>query len=200
LLIVGSPGSGRTTALVTIAIQAAQAGREVCVIGDEHSDLARVTTGSLFRPRAPAGRDSRLAPTPRVHRLSWDQDEDLVALRRTHADLVVVADDIERHLDAPVVPALEQVADLADRDGGLIAVCGDSAVVGLRPRGLGPAVARGRLTLVLGAPTPMDGDLAGVRLQRVSQVVPGRGWLVADRKIIPVQVATPEGASLSVPG
>lgn len=172
VVITGSPGSGRSTALAGIALQAARAGRAVCVVGDEHGDLARLTQAGL-------------------RRLGWDQDEDLIALRRKHPDLVVLADDIERHLDAPAVPALEQISDLAERDGGLVAVSGDAAVLAMRPRGLGPAVARGRVTLVLGSPTPMDGDLAGQRLPRVARVIPGRGWLVAGRTATPIQVATP---------
>jgi DNA segregation ATPase FtsK/SpoIIIE, S-DNA-T family len=65
----------------------------------------------------------------------------------------------------------------------------------MRARGIGSVVARGRVGLVLGAPTPLDGDLLGVRLPRVRDVRPGRGWWVVDRRAVPAQVGT--GAGLS---
>lgn len=203
LLITGSAASGRSTALATIALQACRAGRTVCVVADEHSDLARLTTGGTPFVRG-SGRGAAAAHfssgDSRLHRLTWHQDEELIDLRRVHSDLVVVADDVDRHLEASAVPVLEQIADLVERDGGLIAVSGDAAVVGLRPRGLGPAVARGRVTIVLGAPSPMDADLTGTRLPRVTQVAPGRGWLVADRRVIPIQLAIPvSGDTSTVP-
>ncbi|HHU11227.1 MAG TPA: FHA domain-containing protein, partial [Intrasporangiaceae bacterium] len=175
LVVLGSPGSGRSTALAALTHQAARAGRSVAVVGDPHAPLGRLTRG--------LGDD--------VHHLSWQDDERLVALRRDHPDIVVVADDIDRHLDSLLVPILEQIADLAERDGGLIAVTGDGATIGLRARGVGAAVLRGRTGIVLGAPTALDGDALGVRLPRVRTVIPGRGWFVTDRTVTPVQVALP---------
>ncbi|KAB7741832.1 FHA domain-containing protein [Nostocoides sp. F2B08] len=173
LLVVGSAGSGRTDTLAAIAHQADRQGRRVCVLGDLHSPLGErlQTTGVC------------------VDRLGWDAHDDLVRLRRTHPDLVVLADDVDRAPDGAAARAVTEMADLAERDGGLVAVSGDAAALAMRTRGIGAAVGRGRVGLVLGAPTPLDADLLGVRLPRIREVVPGRGWLVADRRAVPVQVA-----------
>lgn len=172
VLVIGSAGSGRTTALAAIAAAAGRAGRTVCAVTDAPDDLSRLTAGT-------------------AEAVSWSDADRLIELRRAHPDLVVVADDVGRHLDSPVVPVLEQIADLVERDGGLIAVAGEAAGIGLRARGVGAAVARGRTALVLGRPTTVDGDLVGVRLARVRDGGPGRGWLVADRAAVPLQVALP---------
>jgi S-DNA-T family DNA segregation ATPase FtsK/SpoIIIE len=175
LLVVGSPGSGRTTALAAVAAQAARAGRRVCVVGDPHSPLAeRLRTADVC-----------------VTHLAWDAPDDLARLRRDHPGLVVVADDIDRIADPPVTRVLTEIADLAERDGGLVAVSGDAAALAMRTRGMGAAVGRGRFAIVLGRPTALDADLLGVRLPRVREVTAGRGWLVADRRVVPVQVAQP---------
>ncbi|NLJ55012.1 MAG: hypothetical protein GX344_12910, partial [Intrasporangiaceae bacterium] len=160
----------RTTALATVAEQAHRAGRTVCAVTDPTEDLYELTAGT-------------------AERIGWGDAESLIELRRAHPDLVVVADDVGRHLDSPCVPVLEQIADLVERDGGLITVAGESAGIGLRTRGVGSAVARGRTSIVLGRPTTVDGDLVGARLPRTRDAVPGRGWLIADREVTPVQIA-----------
>ena len=170
ILVLGSNGSGRTTALATIAEQAYQAGRPVCAVTDPTGDMHDLTAGT-------------------AEQVGWSDTERLIELRRAHPDLVVVADDIGRHLDSPIVSVLEQIADLVERDGGLIAVAGESAGIGLRTRGVGPAVARGRTAIVLGRASTVDGDLVGARLPRTRDAVPGRGWLIADRQVTPVQLA-----------
>ena len=173
ILVVGSPGAGRTETLATIAAQATSAGRPVVIVDAAHSDLAdRLASAGVC-----------------VTRLEWDAHDDLVRLRQAHPQLVVLADDVDRHADSPLVPVLCRVADLAERDGGLIAVAGEGAALAMRPRGVGAAVARARVGIVLGAPTPLDGDLLGMRLPRTRESVPGRGWFVADRRCVALQVA-----------
>ena len=173
VLVLGSPGAGRTEAVALIAAQAVRSGRRVCVIGDPHDPLVQ--------------RLECLGAT--VSRLSWEAYDELVGLRRAHPGLVIVADDVDRHADSPLVPVLSQACELAERDAGLVVVSGDAAALAMRPRGLGAVVARGRVGLVLGAPTALDGDLLGVRLPRIRDVTPGRGWFVADRRVVSVQVA-----------
>ncbi|MFN2319499.1 MAG: FtsK/SpoIIIE domain-containing protein, partial [Dermatophilaceae bacterium] len=121
VLVIGSAGAGRTGTLATIAAQSVLGGRRVCVIGDPHSPLVE---------RLHEGRVG-------VERLSWDAHDDLVDLRRAHADLVVLADDVDRYVESPLVPVLAQIADLAERDGGLIVVAGDGAALAMRARGIG---------------------------------------------------------------
>jgi DNA segregation ATPase FtsK/SpoIIIE, S-DNA-T family len=186
VVVVGSAGAGRTATLATIGVQAARAGRRVCLVEDHHSPLADVLRRAGVC----------------VERLGWDDGPaDLVTLRRAHRALVVLADDVDRHAESPLVPVLIQIADLADREGGLVAVAGEGAALAMRPRGVGSAVARGRFGIVLGAPTPLDGDLLGTRLPKVRDVLPGRGWLVAERRAVPIQVAHPFGgdAATEVP-
>ena len=181
LLVVGSAGSGRTSALAAIAGQAGRQGRRVCVLGDAHSRLAE-----------------RLQKTGVcVDRLGWDAHGDLVRLRRERPDLVVLGDDVDRAPEGAAARAVAEMADLAERDGGLVAVSGDAAALAMRTRGIGAAVGRGRVGIVLGAPTALDADLVGARLPRVRDVVPGRGWLVADRRAVPVQVAAPVGSPVT---
>lgn len=173
IVVVGSAGAGRTGTLALLAAQAVGAGRRVCVVDDPH--------GGLGHALLLAGQD--------VDVLNWEDRAELVALRRGHPDLVVLADDVDRHADSLLVPVLTEVADLAERDGGLIAVAGDGAALVMRSRGIGAVVARGRTGFVLGAPSPLDDDLLGVRLPRVRETIPGRGWFVADRRASAVQVA-----------
>lgn len=183
VVVVGSSGAGRSEALAVIGVQAARAGRRVCVVADAHEQLAeRLTLSGVA-----------------AERLAWEDDDDLVRLRRTHPDLVVLADDVDRHAESPLVPVLARIADLAERDGGLVVVAGDGASMAMRPRGVGAVVARARVGVVLGAPTPLDGDLLGVRLPRIREVLPGRGWLVADRRVSPVQLAVLDASATPGP-
>jgi S-DNA-T family DNA segregation ATPase FtsK/SpoIIIE len=179
LVVVGSAGSGRTTALATLAHQAARAGRRVVVVGDSHSPLV----------------ERLLASRVCVTHLGWNDHEELVRLRHAVRDLVVLVDDVDRAPETALMRTLTEISELAERDGGLVAVTGDAGALAMRSRGLGPAVARGRVGIVLGAPTPLDADLLGVRLPRVKDVVPGRGWLIADRRAVPVQLAGHETSS-----
>lgn len=171
LLLLGSPGSGRTSALTTLAAAAKDGGRQVCIVAEAHTPLAAA---------------ARALELPA---LDWADPEPLIERRREHPDLVVLADDVDRHLESALVPVLEQIADLVERDAGLIAVSGDAAALALRPRGIAASVARGRLAVVLGQPSAPDADLVGVRLPRTRDALPGRGWLIAGRTVTPVQLA-----------
>ncbi|MGA8046940.1 MAG: FtsK/SpoIIIE domain-containing protein, partial [Dermatophilaceae bacterium] len=143
VLVVGSAGSGRTSTLAAIAGQATRAGRRVCVVGDAHSGLVE----RLRRTGVCADH------------LDWDAPDDLVRLRRACPDLVVLADDVDRAPESTAARAVTEMADLAERDGGLVAVSGDAAALAMRTRGIGAAVGRGRVGIVLGAPTALDADL-----------------------------------------
>ena len=173
ILVVGSVGAGRTQTLALLAAQAVRAGRRVCVVDDPRNGL-----GHILRRH---GQD--------VDLVAWEDHAELMALRRAHPDLVVLADDVDRHADSILVPVLGEIADLAERDGGLIAVAGDGSSLAMRARGIGAAVARGRTGFVLGTPCPLDGDLLGVRLPRIRETSPGRGWFVGDRRAFAIQVA-----------
>ncbi|GGL28536.1 hypothetical protein GCM10012283_08440 [Phycicoccus endophyticus] len=182
LLLAGPPGSGRSTALRTLARSAALVGQPlVCVCPD---------------PSAP--------PTwPSVDDAVTAGDVDrLVALRRRHPGLLVLVDDADRLDDAPVRPVLEEITELLHRDGGAMVVAGSSTALASRLRGLDARAARERRGLLL-RPRQDDGHLLGLARAALpaDPGPPGRGVLVLDSGSALLQVLTDEeGPSAVSPG
>lgn len=171
-LVTGPPRSGRSTALVTLAVGAAGAGARVAWWARPHSPVA-----------------TALRDRPDCHRLAPDASslDAVEPARMRHASrhaaggelVLVVVDDVDGLADAPLSEAL---AALLVRGPDTVAlVCsGRPEDLLLSYRGVVAEVRRARQGLVL-RPGPGDGDLIGVRTGRArASSPPGRGTLVAD--------------------
>jgi len=166
LLVVGPPGSGRTTALAAVVagLHAAASDTASVVVLDGRADdaparleaLAAQPSGSRERPR------------------------------------VVVVDDADEVGEGAGGRALEQLAGTA---GTRVVAAADAASVARAFSGWIPAVRRGRRVLVLQPASAADVDqLAGVRvrLRPGARFPAGRGVLVQDRRPSTVQVGHPQ--------
>lgn len=171
-LVCGPPRSGRTTTLVTMARQAHAAGHPLAVIGDDLADHAE------------------LADCPRVD----PEDRDgLIALRRLHPDLAVVADDLDRIEEAPVADVLREILRRLDADRGLVMAATSTQRAATAVRGLVAEVARGRTGVLLQPTSRSDGDALGLRVPPLPRL-PGRGYLITDGRAAEMQVARCDAA------
>ena len=177
LVVIGPPGSGRTTALVTLAHGLLGGGGPVAVVG-------RDLTTELSRSRHGLG--STLA-------LTGTDAEDvgrLVAFRRAQPSLRVLVDDVEGFpaLDA----VLREVARLVDDDSGLLVVATTPAVVDARASPVVRDLERVGAGLLL-RPRPGSHQLGVVIPPRAAAQPdpPGRGLLVRQQQLERIQVAVP---------
>ena len=168
LLVAGPPGSGRSTALDVLARSAVDAGHPVVLVRGRHA-------------APPSGAES-VWPLLRP-----DDVDTLVALRQDHPDLLVLVDDADRLDGSQVVAVLTEIADLADRDAGAVAVATTTSALRTRYRGLDVDVAAHRLGLLL-RPDPADGDVVGVRRLPTAPAGPAGRGIVVDGAPIPIQV------------
>lgn len=178
LLVVGPPGTGRSTALATAAHVLARAGRRVGVVarGGPLAEAARVlgipragTPGAAATLLAGAGVDAVVVDDlDQVVRAAPDLDDRL-------ADRVLAA---ERGEPGPVVLAACRTDRAAAAYRGVVAAL----------RGTAPVV-------VLAPAEPGSADVAGVDLAAACEPTsarhPGRGVVVAGGRAVPVQVARP---------
>lgn len=168
LLVAGPARSGKSTALLVLAHGLLHTGTPVVAVTGRRSVL-----------RSLAGVRALLGPA---------DDE---ALRAATADppAVVLADDIESLVDAPVDRIL---AELVRDDRGVTVIgAGRSDDLAGQFRGLGVDLRRRRTGLLL-TPGPLDGELLGVRIPRgLTEHLPGRGYLVEHGSLTRVQVARP---------
>ncbi|MBR7743874.1 FHA domain-containing protein [Phycicoccus sp. BSK3Z-2] len=186
LLVVGPPGSGRSTALDVLARSAA-AHRTVVLVRDTP------------RGEGPRGED---LPGDGVEVIGPQDADRLVDLRTRHPDLLLLVDDADRLDDAPLAPFAEEIADLVDRDAGAVVAATTPATLRGRFRGLDASIARHGLGLVL-RPARGDGDLLGAGPLPADgpggTTPPGRGLVVLAGATIEVQVLDDRGAD-SGPG
>jgi S-DNA-T family DNA segregation ATPase FtsK/SpoIIIE len=169
LLISGSPGSGRSTAVEAFAEHLHAVGAQVVRLG--------IPAG----PDAPSGQpDAR-----------WLEPGDEAGLRQWVAELdgrpgVVVADDMGAPLEWAALGALPTVGA---RSGVVLLAAASPGQFSGHYQGPVAALRRTRTGLLL-CPGPGDADLLGVRLPRLPLPVrPGSGWLVAGAVMDRVQVA-----------
>jgi S-DNA-T family DNA segregation ATPase FtsK/SpoIIIE len=173
-VIAGPSGSGRSTALMTMARWLLGQGRQLLVLGHRRSPL-----------RTLAGEPGVLAVLGAADSVELEQQ------LRSHPDLVVLADDAETLHDTPVERPLLALLR-ADADGGVaLLLAGSSSEMAGCFRGLTVEARRARTGLLLGATSPVDGDLLGVRVPRSDSASPGRALLVVRGRTTPVQVALP---------
>jgi DNA segregation ATPase FtsK/SpoIIIE, S-DNA-T family len=164
LLVVGPPGSGRSSTLRALAAQLRELGAFVL---------------SLAPAERPGGPDPALDPRDAAGIATWLAD----AGPRT---AVVVADDVGAAQDWPAL------AVLPARTGGrgpVLLASGGAADLAGHYQGPLAALRRARQGLLL-SPGPLDADLLGIRLPRTPLPVrPGSGWLAGPRHLQRVQIA-----------
>ncbi len=175
LLIAGAEGSGRTNALRVLAESAAAAGRAVVVVRPINDGIDPEAFSCAVLGSSDAGA--------------------LVMLRRRHPDLVVLVDDAHLLEGTSVLQPLLEIDELADRDGGLLAVTTSSHALVTRFRGLDIEIARHRTALLL-SPRPTDGDAFGVRRLDGAPAIPGRGVFIHHGTTTEVQVFLCEEGSV----
>jgi S-DNA-T family DNA segregation ATPase FtsK/SpoIIIE len=165
LLVVGPPGSGRTSALTAFARHCRHSGARVL----------HLASG--------AGTDPRVGACIAL--------DDVAALRswattEPERPAVVVADDVTSLPDT-----MADALGALGRPGGNLPILVAGAAPELAGAFRGPTVAlrRSRTALLL-RPTPGDGQLLGLRLPRAPLPArPGSGWLVVGGAVTRLQVA-----------
>ena len=187
-LVYGPPGSGRSSAIHTLAGQLARHGTPTVVVSGSPQGGAAST--SVPAPDPPGDPGTPLAIGP-------DDVDDLVRLRQAHADLAVLVDDAER-LTGPTMDVLTEICRLVDRDGGLL-VAATTTVAASTSRGLVAAAGSDGTGLVLCPGGASDGAPLGVRLVGVDPPTPGRGFLVTAGTAVVVQVALTAAPGGSTP-
>ncbi len=186
-LVAGPPGSGRSTALASMATWALEQGRPLVVVGSPGSPLRGVRHEQFLG--VVDGADAQA----------------LAALVADHPDLAIAVDDAEDIHDAPVETVLllairsssrlNQNADQnANAAGGApgpwLLLAGSTERLGACFRGITVEARRRRTGLLLGPAGPVEGDLFGLRLRRSTRLTPpGRGLLVDRGHATPVHVA-----------
>lgn len=165
VLVAGPPGSGRTTALATMAHSLHVQGTPVVAVCGTSSPLAG-------------------GPWPTLQLGHAGSSDALAAL--TGAGGVVVVDDVEQLLDHPLGQALQAVT--SDPRRGLV-VAGSTAALSASYRGLAGLGRTSRTGVLLRPESPADGEVLGVRAQLDDASPAGRGLLVVRGRQVPVQVA-----------
>jgi S-DNA-T family DNA segregation ATPase FtsK/SpoIIIE len=173
LLVVGPPGSGRTSALITVLHQALH--RKAVVAAPRRSALATAAARHGLRV------------------LETEQSADVVADVLRSRDFLIV-DDIEAIAETEIGDALTRwVRDMSQ--GMIVCAAARTDTLAVTFRGLGAELRRARFGLLL-QPGPVDGELFGIRLPRARAVpVRGRGVLVPDpawsigAETVPIQLA-----------
>jgi S-DNA-T family DNA segregation ATPase FtsK/SpoIIIE len=169
ILVVGPPGSGRTTVLRTLTDGLGAARAPIALIGvapEPHPPDVLVLTGH------------------------GDDDVDrLVSVRRAHPDLVLLVDDAERLSGQPIEPVLLEIARRADEDRGVIVAATTPLALDSRTTALGADLARAHTGVVLwpSAASAVLGPGSGGTESPVR--VPGRGILVGPSGVERIQVA-----------
>ncbi len=171
LLVAGPPRSGRSTALATMARGLLDAGRAVAVVAPGRSPL------------------TELDGIPGTHLFGTGDVDAFVALRREHPDCAILVDDADALDGTPLEGILLEAAKLVDAADGLLVIAADLHRASAAYRGLIPELARRGTGLLLGARSPTDGELFRVRVEPDAGRPPGRGFLIADGRATPVQVA-----------
>ena len=174
-LVIGPPGSGRSTALAIQAASLAAAGVPLILVTPRRSPLA----GAVGRAAV------------RLHLTGTDAEaaQALSAALARPGPVAIVVDDADLLAGTPVgdelVARYRRIRDSGSRL--LAAVSADSVTV---PRGLILELARGRCGLVLEPSSPADGSALGARLPAavITGVPKLRGALVSNGQVTAVQV------------
>ena len=191
-LVVGAPGSGRSTALTTLAASARGAGRTVVALARPRSPLARWALAAGV-PCPDVGDAAAVADAVR------EAAAGIAAVRAAqHGDggtdaVLVLVDDVGHVAGRPgedvLLAALEGPRPVA------VVAAGDGDDVLGAFRGLAVALRRSRQAVLLHPVAPGAGEVAGLRLVPPPPGPPGRAVVVASGRTSTVQVACTGDAS-----
>jgi DNA segregation ATPase FtsK/SpoIIIE, S-DNA-T family len=177
-MIVGSPGSGRSTALLLIARQLSN--RRVAV---------------SCGPRSPL-----LDHLDAIHLPRDDQDHAVALLDSLYTsgeapDILI--DDIDLLAEGPLWARVAELIQTPADATQIIAMAGSIDTMSAAFRGPIAQARRARLGLLLCPSGPHDGELFGVRLprRRNGDDPPGRGWLARRGTATRLQLADPSGSA-----
>ena len=167
LLVAGPPGSGRSTALLVLAA------------GLRHLPVVAVA----LRPSPLRGLPGCLT----------SDDPQVIEAALGDGRAALLLDDVELLSDGPCASLLDRVVREARDRGTCVVAAGTTPALLTGFRGVVVELRRARSGLLLSPESPADGDLLGVRLARsaLGAAHPGRGLLVQDGSVTPVQVADP---------
>jgi S-DNA-T family DNA segregation ATPase FtsK/SpoIIIE len=180
-LIVGPPGSGRSTALLLLAQQ--RSGRPVAVCGGRRSPLLE-HVGAIQLPRD-------------------DQDHAAALLDSLCASDVppdILIDDVDLIGEGPLWSRLEELIRNPADDQQIVAMSGSIEATSTAFRGPIAQARRAKTGVLLGVCGPHDGALFGIRLPRRTGTdePPGRGWLARRGTATRLQLADPSSAEAAV--
>ncbi|MEO6791510.1 MAG: FtsK/SpoIIIE domain-containing protein, partial [Ornithinibacter sp.] len=180
LAVVGPGGSGRTTALQTLARSCVSGGWTVAVVTSSPGEWQGLGGCLVTTPSAP---------------------EPLVELRLQRRDLVLLVDDANRLDGTAAEPVVREIAGLVERDRGLLVVATTPRAVATRFRGVDVEVCREQAGLLL-CPDVGDGEALGARGITGVPKIPGRGVLISRGSATEVQVLAPEpsAGAVELPG
>ncbi|HEX5534919.1 MAG TPA: FtsK/SpoIIIE domain-containing protein [Actinomycetales bacterium] len=180
LVIAGHPGSGRSTALLTIARGLLSQGFDVAAVAPSPS----VLSGLLSE------RDGEV-----LGHFGIGDDGKLTALlaggRESGRPVAVVVDDADQLDGGSYEPVLLGLLDRLPTSRDVLVLAGSTPELVGRYHGVTVSARRGASGLLLGPGGNLDGDVFGVRLPRRIQRHPGRGLLVRRGALTAVQVALP---------
>ncbi len=174
-VIAGPAGSGRTTALTLLAHQLT--GRRLAVSCRDESPL--LLSGDAIR--LPADDQDHAAALL----------ESLCTGDGPPPDVLI--DDADLLPEGPLWDRLERLVRTPARPDQIVALAGSIEAMALAYRGPIAQARRAKAGLLLGAVTPQDGELLGLRLPRrlSADAPPGRGWLASRGSATHVQLADP---------
>lgn len=179
-VIAGPPGSGRSTALLTLEHFLIERHASVAVVAGCRSPLRRL--GNIDN-----GRRTQVAP---------DDPAELASLAASAStrggSLVILIDDVEMLNETPMEQLLITLLQKGARPDlpanlGLV-LTGSTSGMSSQFRGLAVEARRHRCGLLLGEVGPVEADLLGVRAPPNDEAPPGRGLLVVRGRGIPIQV------------
>jgi S-DNA-T family DNA segregation ATPase FtsK/SpoIIIE len=176
MLVAGPPSSGKSTALLSLLVQALARSVPVCVAAADRSPLTLAARAHGLHV---------LLPHDRCPEIDC-------------AGGIVLIDDVDRFVDSPAADALTTVIRSASRAAAVVA-SGDATELSILQRSPIVELRRGRTGLLL-QPRAVDAELVGLRLPRsVPTHVPGRGLLVAGTELLPGPARDPLPVQVAIP-
>jgi S-DNA-T family DNA segregation ATPase FtsK/SpoIIIE len=186
-MIGGSPRSGRSTALLTMALSLLGGGSGVLVVAPRRSPLRE------------------LAGLPGVAGVVTDPDISAADFRATLSNVVessgiVLVDDAELLLQAEIAGDLAALARGAAGEGWGLVAAGNADALSSAIGGWAAQIRRNRTGLIIAPQSVTEGEAIGIRLPRGvvgQQPRPGRAYLhLGDNRLLAVQIPNTTVADL----